>query len=120
MSGSLARARCFHHDQREAAARCPECARFYCRECVTEHEGRVLCVRCLEKLHVEVEKAARRWPVALLTAQAAAAVTVLWFTFFALADGIARLPDEFHEGKLWTEPQADFDPETDPDPEGED
>jgi hypothetical protein len=42
--------RCFNHGMREAAARCPECGRFYCRECITEHDDRVLCSACLKKL----------------------------------------------------------------------
>ncbi len=41
--------RCFNHAGREAAARCPGCRRFYCRECVTEHDGRVLCAECLRR-----------------------------------------------------------------------
>src|SRR5271155_4025440 len=42
--------RCFHHEFREAASRCPMCHRYFCRECVTEHEDRVLCAECLKKL----------------------------------------------------------------------
>jgi hypothetical protein len=42
--------RCSNHAGREAAARCPECRSFFCRECVTEHEGRVLCASCIRKL----------------------------------------------------------------------
>ena len=39
--------RCFRHDGREAAARCPGCRRYFCRECVTEHDGRLLCAACV-------------------------------------------------------------------------
>ena len=35
---------------REAVARCPECTQFFCRECITEHDDRVLCSACLKKL----------------------------------------------------------------------
>jgi hypothetical protein len=35
--------RCLNHMLREAVARCPECSRFFCRECITEHEDKVLC-----------------------------------------------------------------------------
>jgi len=41
--------RCHHHAEREAVARCPECGFFYCRECVTEHDDRVICASCLRK-----------------------------------------------------------------------
>jgi hypothetical protein len=33
---------------REAVSRCPVCTRFFCRECVTEFDGRVLCSSCIE------------------------------------------------------------------------
>jgi hypothetical protein len=46
----LARQRCFNHEAREAAARCLRCRRFFCRECVTEHEGRLTCGACLREL----------------------------------------------------------------------
>jgi hypothetical protein len=42
--------RCWNHELREAVCRCPECGRSFCRECVTEHEARLLCAACLGKL----------------------------------------------------------------------
>ncbi|MCI0613826.1 rhomboid family protein, partial [bacterium] len=39
----ISKQRCFFHSQREAVVRCPECGRYYCRECVTEHLDRLLC-----------------------------------------------------------------------------
>ncbi len=42
--------RCQFHALREAVARCPECQRYFCRECVTEHDERLLCASCLRKL----------------------------------------------------------------------
>lgn len=47
MTTALSRQRCWTHPRREAVSRCPSCAKFYCRECVTEHDGRLLCVQCL-------------------------------------------------------------------------
>jgi len=44
---TLARARCFNHAHREAAGRCVACEHTYCRECLTEHAGRLMCSRCL-------------------------------------------------------------------------
>ena len=46
---NLSQQRCFNHTSREAVARCPECGRFFCRECITEHDDRVLCAVCLGK-----------------------------------------------------------------------
>ena len=42
--------RCWNHDAREAVCRCPGCSRSFCRECVTEHEARLLCAACLNSL----------------------------------------------------------------------
>jgi len=47
---NVIRLRCFYHDFREAACRCPICQRYFCRECVTEHDDRVLCVECLKTI----------------------------------------------------------------------
>jgi hypothetical protein len=44
----VAQQRCWNHESREAACRCPECRRNFCRECVTEHESRLLCATCLK------------------------------------------------------------------------
>jgi hypothetical protein len=46
---NLAARRCLVHPDREAAARCPSCHHYYCRECVVEHESRFLCAACLQK-----------------------------------------------------------------------
>jgi len=46
----LAHQRCFNHVQREAVARCPQCRGYFCRECITEHDDRVICAGCLSKL----------------------------------------------------------------------
>ena len=42
--------RCWNHELREAVCRCPACGRHFCRECVTEHEARLLCAACLEAI----------------------------------------------------------------------
>ena len=69
MSTALARQRCWTHAQREAVSRCPECRRFYCRECVTEHDGRLLCVRCLSSRPVAgAGREGTRWALWMLAA----------------------------------------------------
>ncbi len=42
--------RCRNHLTREAAVRCPLCRDYFCRECVTEHDDRLICAVCLKKL----------------------------------------------------------------------
>jgi hypothetical protein len=46
---NLAARRCLVHPDREAAARCPSCHQYYCRECVVEHDTRFLCAACLQR-----------------------------------------------------------------------
>lgn len=93
--------RCFNHAQREAVARCPECGRFFCRECITEHEDRVLCAACLRRL-AAAPSAARPW---LLNAarglQMVLAVLVAWLFFYFVGQMLLSVPDSFHEGTLW-------------------
>ena len=46
---SLKHRRCLNHAEREASARCPICKNDFCRECITEHKGKMLCVNCLKE-----------------------------------------------------------------------
>ena len=98
---SLTQQRCFNHARRESVARCPECRRFFCRECVTEHEDRVICAACL-KQYVRVPLLER--PVlarVMQWVQCAAAGLLLWFTFYLIGTGLSAMPDSFHQGTLW-------------------
>ncbi len=45
---ALSAQRCLLHPQREAAARCAKCRKYFCRECATEHQGLILCSACLK------------------------------------------------------------------------
>lgn len=87
--------RCFHHALREAAVQCPSCKRFFCRECVTEHAGRMICVNCVAALSRKDETTARtariRW-----TAMAAVGIVIAWIVFYYLGQTLARIPSEFH------------------------
>ncbi len=49
--------RCWHHPTREAVVRCPGCSRFYCRECVVEHLGRMMCSDCVAAKQADVSTA---------------------------------------------------------------
>ena len=106
---SLSQQRCFNHSRREAAARCPGCAHFYCRECITEHEDRVVCAACLKKL-AKVPLTKRPAFVGFLRViQCVAGILVAWFFFFVVAEGLLRLPASFHEGTIWRAPSFDQD-----------
>ena len=49
-AAALRHARCLFHPVREAAAKCPRCGGTFCRECVTEEEGKLACPPCLRRL----------------------------------------------------------------------
>jgi len=87
--------RCFQHDLREAVAQCPSCKLFFCRECVTEHEGRMICVTCVNVLARDAHKQARsaraRW-----TVTAVAGLLIAWLVFYYLGLMLARIPSKFH------------------------
>jgi len=98
---SLTHQRCFNHFQREAVARCVECRQFFCRECVTEHDDRILCASCLKKL-LQPALTSRRWFVGILRlAQGLAGVLLLWLVFYLLGVTLLDIPTSFHEGTLW-------------------
>ncbi|MCE9610216.1 MAG: rhomboid family protein [Chthoniobacter sp.] len=98
----LAQQRCLHHATREAVARCPECAQFFCRECITEHDERIICASCLKKIAQAAAKPARRrvnlWPVV----QVAAGLVVALLVFHTIGRVLLTMPDSFHDGTMWT------------------
>jgi hypothetical protein len=99
MSAISAR-RCFNHGMREAVARCPLCGKFYCRECIAEHDGRMICARCL--LPGGASRRKGRYLTGFLRAiQLLAGVLVLWFAFFLAGRALLTMPSSFHEGTLW-------------------
>jgi hypothetical protein len=98
---SLIHQRCFNHAVREAVARCPECGRFFCRECIAEHDGRVVCSTCLQKLAHAPARRRPAWLQAWRVAQFGAGLLLAWFVFFLLGTALLRIPAAFHDGTLW-------------------
>jgi hypothetical protein len=97
---NLAAQRCYNHAQREAAARCPGCGRCFCRECVTEHEDRLLCAECLKR-SARLPLTQRRGFVGVLrVGECLVGVFTAWFFFYAIGDILVRTPSSFHEGTL--------------------
>ncbi|MGN6553873.1 MAG: rhomboid family protein [Verrucomicrobiota bacterium] len=106
---TLAHQRCFNHAAREAAARCPECKQFFCRECITEHDDRVLCTACLRKL-ARVPLTKRAGFVGVMRGvQCLAGILIAWFFFFLIGEGLVRLSDSFHQNTMWLVPWMDRD-----------
>jgi hypothetical protein len=99
---SVSRQRCFHHGNREAVARCPECGRFFCRECVTEHEQRVLCAACLRELARTSAVPHRAWARILQVLQTGLGLLTAWLFFYCLGQALLSIDATVHEGTVWT------------------
>src|SRR2546421_13130199 len=98
---SLTHQRCFNHATREAVARCPSCRQTFCRECITEHDDRIICAACLRKL-ARVPLLQRRGLAAVIgCGQCLLGVVAAWFFFYLIGEFLLSLPSSFHEGTLW-------------------
>lgn len=91
---SLADQRCANHLSREAVVRCPGCRGFYCRECVTEHRGRMICAACSAREQAAAAGRARTIPWALASA---GGFLIAWVIFYYLGELLARIPSDFFE-----------------------
>jgi hypothetical protein len=98
---SLANQRCFNHAVREAVARCPECKQFFCRECITEHDDRVVCAACLARITRKPLGQRLAFVKILWFAQCLLGLLVAWYFFFLYGEHLLKLPNSFHEGTLW-------------------
>jgi hypothetical protein len=101
MIGDLAHQRCFNHGEREAAARCPACGRFFCRECVTEHDERVICAKCLAALTRAAPLKTRGWARTVAVSRCVLGLILAWFFFYLIGESLLALPTSFHEGTFW-------------------
>jgi hypothetical protein len=101
MTPALTLQRCIHHPGREAAARCPECGRFFCRECITEHEDRVICADCLKRISRAGQKRRDRFAWFGRMLWPSLGILLAWFFFYEIGRGLAAIPSSFHSGTLW-------------------
>jgi hypothetical protein len=97
----LVHQRCLNHADREAAARCPDCKRYFCRECVSEHEDRILCASCLRQLAAPQVRKRRNLTAVFQVVPCLLAIGITWFFFFLVGRGLLAIPDSFHKGTLW-------------------
>jgi hypothetical protein len=86
---------CLFHPSRQAVARCPSCRNFYCRECVTEHDDRLICAACLKKLTPGAAMRGRRFRLASLAP--AAGLLIAWLCFYVVGWLLSRIPSD-----LWS------------------
>ncbi|HZU27682.1 MAG TPA: hypothetical protein VFA04_19280 [Bryobacteraceae bacterium] len=73
---------CFVHASREAVALCIDCRHSFCRECVVDHDGRLICAACLGKLQRKPRQASRRWRSIASAAGLGAALILCWILFY--------------------------------------
>ncbi len=97
---ALREQRCRNHGDREASARCPSCGGFFCRECVTEHDGRILCATCLDRTTRPDAPPARSlrpgpWLAGI------GGVAALWLAIHLAGRLLLTIPAEVHEGTIW-------------------
>ncbi|MBE9545314.1 MAG: rhomboid family protein [Proteobacteria bacterium] len=97
----LTHQRCLNHMFREAVARCPECGRFFCRECITEHDDKVLCASCLRKRLKPAGHRFHRYQWIFCGGHFFTGVVLLYIIFYYFAQILLALPTSFHEGTLW-------------------
>jgi hypothetical protein len=98
----ISQQRCFNHADREAVARCLQCGRTFCRECVTEHEARLICARCLAAL-VQAPARRRARVVSILSGSwCLLSAFFLWAVFYYLGKVLLALPSSFHESAFWS------------------
>lgn len=98
---TIASQRCFNHSLREAVARCPQCRRYFCRECVTDYDERVVCSTCLTQI-ARPELTPRR-PLGSCAGllQCIVGILMVWVFFYFLGRALLSLPTSFHEGTVW-------------------
>jgi hypothetical protein len=93
------------HGEREAVARCSRCAGFFCRECVVDHAGKLVCADCLARATAPREqKPKRSWAGFRRVLALLVGVCVLWVLFYAVGSLLLSMPGEFHDGTVWREP----------------
>ncbi|MGQ9591847.1 MAG: rhomboid family protein [Planctomycetota bacterium] len=99
----LASQRCFHHAEREAAARCTECGRFFCRECAVEHEDRILCAPCLRKAVRAGPARRRRFVPFLRLLQCALGILTAWLFFYVAGEALLAIQRSVREAERQAE-----------------
>jgi hypothetical protein len=100
--------RCVRHVEREAVARCSSCGGFFCRECVVDHGGKLICAPCLAKAAaMEAPEKKRSWTGVKRVATLVLGGLVLWVLFYAMGSLLLSVPGEFHDGAIWRRPFMD-------------
>lgn len=95
---NLKNLKCENHQEREAAVRCPGCYLFFCRECATEHNGRLLCLGCLKNNLATSDGIVKRSGILVLTVIFIASLFASWYFFYIIGIALASIPQDYHNG----------------------
>jgi len=87
---TLSRARCTNHESRQASGICPACQRPFCRECLTEHDGRLTCSACLRRVEPPVH-ASRALRSLTAPAMLIGALLACWLLFYTLGSSLEMM-----------------------------
>ncbi len=81
--------------------RCPECRRYFCRECATEHDERLLCADCIKRLSAKQAAKGGRlaWVKGALTG--ALGLLLAWLFFYGIGQALMQIPATQDEGTAW-------------------
>lgn len=97
----LHKQRCLNHSVREAVARCPVCTQFFCRECITEHEDRVICAACLRKLTFKPTAKKRDFSSLKKVLAGGCGFLLVWLMVYLGGRLLLSVPAEVHDGTVW-------------------
>lgn len=84
MPENVAHQHCWNHPLRGAVCRCPACQRPFCRECVSEHDTRLLCAACIKSFTRAPGQSHARTRRLRLAVLALATAVLAWIAFFSL------------------------------------
>jgi hypothetical protein len=90
--------RCLIHADREAIARCPACANYFCRECITEHEGKFLCSNCLQRKTTPTEPIHPSEGWFKSSVLMVVGLSVAWSFFYLIGRLLLLIPPNLHLG----------------------
>lgn len=107
MRHALLQQRCLTHGAREAAARCPACTHFFCRECITEHDDKIICGNCLRLATQGLKTTKKNLSLFALPVQVITGLALLWFLFFSFGEVLLKIPASWVDGSAWADRSSD-------------
>ncbi len=98
----LSRSRCYNHPTREAVALCTVTGKPFCRECIVEHEGRMVSAEVVAGLLKKKDGPTRVWwKTPFQWCATALSFLLLCYGFYLLGRILLQIPARFHEGNYW-------------------